>query len=97
MSALFPKFLKPTIPLRAIPKKSRKKKTLSENTTVDHSEHPYRTCGSSVCVFFLFGSSSMSVFLWKTNESLKIIVQIFDFLLKIIDFHRLSMKSSKFK
>ena len=39
----------------------------------------------------------MSVFLWKTNESLKIIVQIFDFLLKIIDFHRLSMKSSKFK
>ena len=71
--------------------------TSSENTTFDNSEHPYRTCGSSVCVFFLFGSSPMSVFLWKTNDFLKILGQIFDFLLNTNNFHRLSLKSSNFK
>ena len=35
----------------------------SENITFVISEHPYRTCGSSICVFFLVGSSPMSVFL----------------------------------
>jgi len=68
-------------------------KTSSKNMTFDNSEHPYRTCGSSVCVFFLFGSSPMSVFLWKTNAFLKILAHMFDFLLKTNDFHRLSLKS----
>ena len=81
--------------VRGYPKKVEK--TSSENTTFDNSEHPYRTCGSSVCVFFLFGSSPMSVFLWKTNDFLKILVQVFDFLLETNDFHRLSLKSWNFK
>ena len=87
-------FLKPIIPLRAVPKKL--KQTSSENTTFDHSEHPYRTCGSSVCVFFLFGSSPMSVVLWKTNDFLKILVQIFEnqwFSYIIIEIFQVQMKN----
>ena len=47
-----------------VPKKVEK--ASSENTTFENSEHPYRTCGSSGCVFLFFGSSPMSVFPWKT-------------------------------
>ena len=64
-----------------IPKKVEK--TSSENTAFEISEHPYRTCGSSGCVFILFGSSPMSVFLWKTYDFLNILVQSFDFLVTI--------------
>ena len=64
-----------------VPKKVEK--TSSENTTFEISEHPYRTCGSSGYVFFLFGSSPMSVFPWKTSDFLNILVQIFDFLVTI--------------
>ena len=55
--------------VRGCPKKVEK--TSSENTTFENSEHPYRTCGSSGWFFYLFGSSPMSVFLWKTNDFLK--------------------------
>ena len=55
--------LKSCISFVVVPKKSKEKKTLSEHTAFENSEHPYRTCGSSVCVFFLFGSFPMSVFL----------------------------------
>ena len=64
-----------------VPKKIEK--TSSENTAFEISEHPYHTCGSSGCVFFLFGSSPMSVFPWKTSDFLNILVQIFDFLVTI--------------
>ena len=37
------------VSFRAVPKKS--KKTSSENTTFENSEHPYRTCGSSGGLF----------------------------------------------
>ena len=73
--------LKTCIPLRAVPKKS--KNTASKNTTFEISEHPYRTCGSPGCAFFLFGSFPMSVFLGKTYGFLNILVQIFDFLVTI--------------
>ena len=55
--------------VRGCPKKVEK--TSSENTTFENSEHPYRTCGSSGWFFYLFGSSPMSVFLWKTHDFLK--------------------------
>ena len=58
-------------------KKSRKK-TSSNNTTFENSEHPYRICGSLGGFLYLFGSSPPVVFLWKTDDFLKRLVQIYD-------------------
>ena len=85
--------LKICIPFVAIPKKS--KKTSSENTTFENSEHPYRTCGSYGWFFYLFGSSPMSVPLknWWFSE---VLFKSLIFFRKTIDFHIFSLKSWSF-
>ena len=57
--------LKPIIPLRAVPKKS--KKTSSGNITFEILEHPYRTCGSPGG-FFIFSVPPLCQFFFENQR-----------------------------